>query len=131
MKNTIAKRLREIVDYTKKSDAAFGREFGATRYEMHNWLKGVKMNVLRVSQLLEAYPEINGGWFITGNGSMIKADENGNVPVGSSCSNTQCVNEKAEMQAKINELSDKVIRVMEKNTELLQENNDLKLKQHK
>ena len=123
MEDTIAKRLRRIINFTKQSDAAFGKSFNATRNEIHNWLNGIKMNVVRVSDLLRAYPEINAAWFLTGEGSMVNDKYKDGIVkrVVSVCSNPLCVNEKTEMQNIINKLTKRVLDSTQKITELQQD----------
>ena len=74
MEQTIAHRLERFIAYKKLSMGKFGKPFKATRQEIHNWCSGTKMNVYRIGEMIDAYPELSLKWFVTGKGNMLSGE---------------------------------------------------------
>lgn len=111
MEKTITERLEKFIEYKKLSMAQFGKPFRASRQEIHNWCSGTKMNVYRISEMIEAYPELNLNWFVTGRGNMLSGGKEMVQPV---CTEESCVLEKKMLINKINELLSEIIKLQNK-----------------
>ena len=118
MELTIHQRLKKFIEYKELSNAKFGEPFKASRQEVNNWCVGTKMSVYRIGEMLDEYPQLNGHWFLTGNGNMINGGvtpiENINV-----CRKTDCISEKEKLRNKIDELNAMIIELQKEKYELL------------
>ena len=74
----MAERLRSFIENTGLKDGEFGRKFSALPQEISNWTHGKKISIGKMSNMFEAYPELNAHWIITGEGNMLiaKGDNN-------------------------------------------------------
>ena len=118
MELTIHERLKKFIDFKGLSNTAFGKPFKASRSEISNWCNGTKMNVYRISEMLEKYPELNGHWFISGKGNML--NDNGTYkPIIEICLNPECILERQLLMEKNQELSATIIELQREKIESL------------
>lgn len=118
MKTNIHTRLVQFIAYKKMSNTDFGVGFRASRQEVSNWCKGTKMNVYRIGDMLEAYPELNGHWFLSGEGKMLKnSKEQEPDPIYFSPDVKKIIDEKDK---EILRLNSKVIKLQEEKIKLLE-----------
>ena len=118
MELTIHQRLKKFVDYKKLSKTEFGKPFRASRQEVSNWCAGTKMNVYRIGEMLEKYPELNGHWFLTGDGNMLNNGDASNEKLNI-CRNPECLIENGKLRNKIEELNARVIELQQEKIEWL------------
>lgn len=75
MKNN-GERIKMIISQFCKSKADFARKVGESPQTVSNWVsRDNGMNVL--NKIIEAFPDVNSDWLMTGHGSMIKEDSYG------------------------------------------------------
>ncbi len=117
-------RLSEIINYAEMSNTEFGKRIGASKQEVSNWLGGTKISVRRIKDILDTFPKINGHWFLTGEGNMIR---------GTGTQNTGYFNPENNgihgieyYKERVIELSEKLIECQEKNIELLERKEGIK-----
>lgn len=75
MNTEFGKRLRMFVDHTGISDKEFADKISCTKQELSNWIHGTKISFNRISDISKSFKEFNVGWFITGEGNMIKTSD--------------------------------------------------------
>lgn len=116
MKTTLAERLREFIIYTGLTDKDFAMRFGASKQEISNWTRGVRMNLGKMGDMLEAFPELNGHWLLGGHSEMlISSVKNGKE--------VQNVEHDKESQIIIDKLKDQIIELQKEKIEWLMEKN--------
>lgn len=72
----ILERIKDFIDTKGISVSAFERSIGMSNASFGKSLKnGGAIGTDKLENILNAYPEINPNWLITGNGSMLKSDE--------------------------------------------------------
>ena len=72
-------RLNQIFKHYKMSKySEFAEKTGLSHQVSSNYLKGKqKPDAEKLSKIIQSFDEINAEWLITGNGEMIKKDDNG------------------------------------------------------
>lgn len=77
MKNIIKmpERLKAFIKHIGLKPAEFAREIGASRAQVSDWCNGKKMSLVKIGDMLELYPELDGHWFLTGEGNMLQDSE--------------------------------------------------------
>ena len=120
MEGTISQRLRRFIDYTGKTDKEFALQFNATKQEISNWLNGTKIGVIRIGELLKAYPELNSSWFLIGKGNMLNPEYKIEIEQINHCNDILCINEKEKYRKLIEELNQKVIQLQQEKIEWLE-----------
>ncbi len=118
MELTIHERLKKFIEYKGLSNTAFGKPFKASRTEISNWTNGTKMNVYRISEMMEKYPELNGHWFICGKGNMLN-NEGTYKPIVEICLNPECILERQLLREKNQELTTTIIELQRERIESL------------
>lgn len=123
MESEIGKRLSTIINYYKLSQSEFGAKFNSNKQEISNWIRGTKMNVGRISDLLSNYPEINPGWFMLGRGEMLrkeyeKAEKEKGYHI---CYDESCNLEKEKLAKEIVSLKDELLILSKRVITLLEE----------
>jgi phage repressor protein C with HTH and peptisase S24 domain len=72
----ILERIKDFIDTKGISVSAFERSIGMSNASFGKSLKnGGAIGTDKLENILNTYPEINPNWLITGNGSMLKSDE--------------------------------------------------------
>lgn len=72
----ILERIKDFIDTKGISISAFERSIGMSNASFGKSLKnGGAIGTDKLENILNTYPEINPNWLITGNGSMLKSDE--------------------------------------------------------
>ena len=118
MELTVHQRLKKFIEYKKISNTEFGKPFRASRQEVSNWCAGTKMNVYRIGEMLEQYPQLNGHWFLTGDGSMLN-DGTASKKRINICQNPDCLIEIEKLRNKTEELNEMVIELQQEKIEWL------------
>lgn len=114
-------RLDEIVKYTQLSKIEFAQRIGASKQEVSNWTSGTRISVRRIKDILDAFPKLNGHWFMTGEGKMCLDEERG----GKYFEKEEPEEKSLEFYKKrIVELSEKLIESQEENIRLLKKNKE-------
>lgn len=74
MKEDIGKRIEELLRYYSMSKAELTRKIGLNNNVTVSriCLGQVKPSFEMILKIIEAFPEVNGGWLITGEGEMLK-----------------------------------------------------------
>lgn len=123
----MSERLRAFIDYTRLKDSEFARTIDSSKQQISDWTKGKKIPIAKVTLLLETYKELNGNWFLTGKGNMLKG-ENGVTLQKKECMNPDCCEEKDELReeikkqrAEIDDLKMQVIRLQAEKIKWLEE----------
>ena len=125
MESKLGDRLNSFIRHSGLSKNEFGAKFNSNQQEVSNWLRGTKMNLGRISDMLRVYPEINPGWFIAGRGEMLQKDyEKAELERGYHiCYDESCNLEKEKLhkenrilQGKILQLTEKIVVLLESNT---------------
>ena len=76
MKNN-GERIKIIISQFCKSKADFARKVGESPQAVNNWVsRDNGMNVL--NKVIEAFPEVNSDWLMTGHGTIVNGDYNVN-----------------------------------------------------
>lgn len=74
MKNN-GERIKMIISQFCKSKADFARKVGESPQTVNNWVsRDNGMNVL--NKVIEAFPEVNSDWLMTGHGTIVNGDYN-------------------------------------------------------
>lgn len=113
MKTLMHERLRAFIKYSGLSDVEFGRRFNSTGKEIGNWATGTAMNLGRMGDMLQAYPELNSNWLLTGFGDMLNEMDKNGVPVPRKPMTEE------EYQLQIAELQQKLLQLMEEKVDWL------------
>lgn len=69
----IQDRIKQFIEYKGISVSAFERNCGLGNAFVRNIKKTISVD--KLEQILKAYPEINRGWLITGDGSMLSIND--------------------------------------------------------
>lgn len=71
---SVKQRLTKFILYRNISTRAFERECGFT----YGYVNSIRISIQpdKVSSIATAYPELNMGWIMTGEGNMLKSQEN-------------------------------------------------------
>lgn len=109
-------RLENIIEYSQLSKSDFAKKISATKQEVSNWCGGTRISIRRIRDILSTFPLVDGHWFLTGEGEMIREKA--------------CSREKSKeitevdydipyYKKKIEELSEKLIECQGQNIQLL------------
>lgn len=80
--STEGERISKIISRFCESKADFARRIGEKPQTVSNWVsRGAGKNVL--NKILTGFPEINANWLLTGEGEMLKQQENNTLPEAS------------------------------------------------
>ncbi len=82
MYQSIHKRLNDFIEFKKIDKKKFGVKFNASKSEISNWTSSTKMNMYRIADMSNAYPELDLNWLLTGRGQMIVSPKKGVVQAG-------------------------------------------------
>jgi len=67
MKESINQRFKKILDEKKINQADFAKLIGVSKQNVNNWYHNSSpISVDRIVQILEAYPDLDARWFLTG-----------------------------------------------------------------
>lgn len=72
MESTVKQRLIDFIKFKNLSQAKFEKAIGVSNGFVNNISKGIGADKLQ--RILNAYPELNSTWLLTGNGEMLKQD---------------------------------------------------------
>lgn len=71
MKTSVNQRLENFIDSKKISNVEFGELIGESKYTINNWFKkGVKIPIPTLTNILNAFPDLDARWLLTGTGEM-------------------------------------------------------------
>lgn len=113
-RKTIKERLVEFMAYLKISTYAFEKSCGLSQGYVRNISKSIQPD--KVERISRVYPQLNAGWLMTGEGSMIKEkhdsvntnsigdNSNGNTQSIGSCSSCPLSVQLAEKDKQIERL---------------------------
>lgn len=114
-------RLRMVINYTGLNDSEFAKKMKASKSTVSDWANGRKpIPAPRIVRMLEIVPEINGDWFMTGEGNMIKEGMAKSNTDEVTCNDPNCIKLIEKLNKKINEQnkrqaeSDKMIIQLQK-----------------
>lgn len=73
-------RVKQIIEFTKLSPRKFAKEVGFNYSTLNNYLNGRRSSIdsSLLSGIISSFDNISATWLLTGQGSMLKAD---NLPV--------------------------------------------------
>lgn len=72
MEQTIKQRLKDFIEYKGISTRQFCLSIGASPAFVANMVKSIQPD--RINSIANQYPELNTGWLLTGEGSMLKTE---------------------------------------------------------
>ena len=74
--NNIGVRIERIREELGLTVIDFCKKLGVTPQSYHNWIAGKSPSADSVAKLINAYPDYNSGWILTGNGPIKGSKEN-------------------------------------------------------
>lgn len=79
MENNVIQRIRRFSESQKLSIRKFEKKCGLS----NGYLASIKNSptLSKIDKILEAFPELNKDWLLTGEGAMLNASDDGNLPV--------------------------------------------------
>jgi len=80
--SSISNRINDLVNYFSNGNVSkFSAKVGFSEANVRNYINGTQPKSEFLSKLIEVF-EINAEWLLSGSGSMLKKEENGDVPDG-------------------------------------------------
>ena len=73
MENTVKQRLIKFIKYKNLSQAKFEKAIGVSNGFINNISKSI--GVEKAQRISNTFPELNMGWVLSGEGSMLKQDK--------------------------------------------------------
>ena len=120
----LLERLKQFIDYKGIAISAFEKSIGMSNASFGKSLKnGGTIGADKLGNILQTYPEVNLYWLITGVGEMLKSDQPEN-PMGEQPEPDTSLVE--YLKRKVAELEGKVEKLTDEKADLLQQNAVLK-----
>jgi hypothetical protein len=121
MKSTMSDRLVAFIETTRLLDKEFAQKIGSSKQEISNWKAGQRISLRRIGEMLEAFPNLNGHWFLTGQGKMLTTGTNEEIEKKRICQDPDCIMRINNLENELNNLKGKVMELQAEKIELLAE----------